>query len=243
VLIINADDFGASRRPTDAAVLMIEAGAVSSTTAMVWMRDSERAASIAVERRLAVGLHLNLTLPYSDRGVPAGERERQQRLTEILDRDSWWRAPNRLRGYHVGDVVNAQLERFRSRFGEPTHLDGHHHIHLHPDVLEELPALPIRPPLSKPEEFAETGPSDRRKLRGRFVTPDLCVAFELLASGTSTALAAVLAHARARPVEVMVHPQEEAQQSLLTSAWWRELIESVPTGSYRDLASADLESP
>lgn len=235
MLIINADDFGATAGPTDAAVEMIDAGVVSSTTAMVCMRDTERAARIARERGLAIGLHLNLTFPYSDQAVPMADRERQLRLTEVLDRESWMNPPRRLHRLGVAEVVRFQLERFRSQFGEPTHIDGHHHVHIHPDVLEQLPGIPIRPPLTTPDGFLHSGPAKLPTAGTRFTSPDLCVDFETLRCKPDAVIEAVVRYARAHSVEVMTHPQHEVQRTVLLSEHWGELIHSVPIGTYREL--------
>src|ERR1700710_640786 len=47
LLIVNADDWGGERRSTEAIQEAFDAGRVTSTTAMVYMEDSGRAAEIA----------------------------------------------------------------------------------------------------------------------------------------------------------------------------------------------------
>src|SRR3954451_386490 len=91
MLIVNADDFGAAPSATDAILQAFDAQAISSASAMVWMHDSDRAAEIAADRGLPLGLHLNLTLPLPGSRVPAGVAARQLRLTELFAKDSWWR--------------------------------------------------------------------------------------------------------------------------------------------------------
>src|SRR5205823_6992662 len=113
---------------------------------MVWMPDSERAAAVARDRGMALGLHLNLTLPFPEAQAPARVADRQKRLTELLGKDSWYGDP--IRGLRAADVraaVEDQLAQFRSLVGEPTHINGHHHVHLADAVLESLPEeIPIR---------------------------------------------------------------------------------------------------
>src|SRR5271169_531289 len=137
MLIVNADDFGANPRTSDPVVELFIEGAVSSASAMVWMRDTVRAASLAAEHGVPVGLHLNLTLPFADEAVPALVRERQLRLTEIFGSESWQGdGRESADGKLIADAIADQLERFREAFGEPTHVDGHHHVHTHPAVVE-----------------------------------------------------------------------------------------------------------
>jgi predicted glycoside hydrolase/deacetylase ChbG (UPF0249 family) len=57
---VNADDWGGYPEMTDATLRCFQAGAISSTTAMVYMRDSERAAELARASGIPTGLHLNL---------------------------------------------------------------------------------------------------------------------------------------------------------------------------------------
>jgi YdjC-like protein len=82
VLIVNADDLGCAVSATDAILTCHREGAITSATAMVYMEDSDRAARLAVDQRLPVGLHINLTTPFTDRSVPYTVRERQARMID-----------------------------------------------------------------------------------------------------------------------------------------------------------------
>src|SRR3954454_3523834 len=109
------------------------------------MGDSERAAAIALERGLEVGLHLNLTLPFGGDHVPGPVAERQAKLTGVFTKETWWDgAAPRVDSANVKAAVDDQLERFRSTFGEPAFVNGHHHVHLAEVVLDALPDIPIR---------------------------------------------------------------------------------------------------
>jgi chitin disaccharide deacetylase len=70
-LIVNADDWGRNRDTTARMLECALCGALSSVSAMVFMEDSERAAAIARERGIDVGLHVNLTEPFTAPGTPA----------------------------------------------------------------------------------------------------------------------------------------------------------------------------
>src|SRR5438034_11191976 len=61
MLIVNADDWGRTAAETDAALACFSQGRITSVSAMVFMADSERAARIALEHGIPVGLHLNFT--------------------------------------------------------------------------------------------------------------------------------------------------------------------------------------
>src|SRR5438045_1263834 len=70
MLIINADDWGRSMPETDAALRCYNRGRITSVSAMVFMDDSERAAELAKENELDVGLHLNFTDKFTANQYP-----------------------------------------------------------------------------------------------------------------------------------------------------------------------------
>ena len=136
-VIVNADDWGRNVETTDRILDCILCGAVSSTSGMVFMEDSERAACLAREHYIDVGLHLNLTTPFSAPHCSSRLMEEQQKISRFL-------RSNRLAPaiYHLGlsssfeYVVKAQLEEFERIYGvQPGRIDGHHHMHLCANVL------------------------------------------------------------------------------------------------------------
>jgi len=86
MLIINADDWGRSREETDVALSCWQQGTLSSVTAMVFMKDSERAASLAKKANLNVGLHLNLIEPFTCTNAPSLVKKDQERVRRFLRR-------------------------------------------------------------------------------------------------------------------------------------------------------------
>jgi hypothetical protein len=136
-LIINADDWGRDVDTTDRIRQCVIRGTVSSVSAMVCMKDSERASSIATESGVDTGLHLNFTTPFSAQKCPLPLRERQHELARFLRRHPLARVV-----FHPGlvcsfeYVVAAQIDEFRRLYGQdPARLDGHHHMHLSSNVL------------------------------------------------------------------------------------------------------------
>ena len=238
MLIVNADDFGANPRTSDPVVELFDERVLSSASAMVRMRDSDRAASLAAEHGIPVGLHLNLTLPFADASVAAPVRERQLLLTEVFGSESW-RDGGRERPSEglLADVIDDQLECFRESFGEPTHLDGHHHVHTHPAVLAHLPAdLPIRPILSVPTRAGARRSMRERRLHRRFLCPETCFALEDVHPSLGGVGLETLDLARRQSLEIMVHPRQEHEHAALRSAGWRQAISRLTLGSYADLA-------
>lgn len=136
-LIVNADDWGRDAPTTDRTLECTRNGAVSSVSAMVFMEDSERAAAVARDHGIEVGLHLNLTTSFSGRGVPGTLIECQEKLARYLGRHRLSQLvfhPGLMRAFDV--VVAAQLDEFRRLYGaSPDRIDGHHHMHLCANVL------------------------------------------------------------------------------------------------------------
>ena len=136
-LIINADDWGSDAETTDRTFECFQHGVLSSASGMVFMQDSARAASIATEQAIDIGLHLNLSAPFSAPEVPTRLATHQQKVREYLRAHSVARLL-----YHPGlrncfeYVVACQLEEFSRLYGKtPDRIDGHHHMHLSANVL------------------------------------------------------------------------------------------------------------
>lgn len=241
VLIVNADDVGASRTATEAAVVAFDEGLISSCSAMVWMRDSERAAAVLREHGLPAGLHLNLTLPFDASDVPTAVRERQLLLIEYFDTGSWRddvdEEPPRelLRG-----AISDQLARFAETYGNRTHLDGHHHVHVHEAVLRELaPGAAIRPILREPARLDARPNRRERRLSRRFRTPAMTLAFEHLHPDLGGVGLDALDQLGGSYVEVMVHPQQPGQLEALRSTQWRTTISATGCSSYAGVSDGN----
>jgi hypothetical protein len=115
----------------------IIAGTVSATSAMVFMKDSERAAALGRENTVDIGLHLNLTTGFDAAGVPSPLRERQRRIAQYLRRHRLAQVVFNPRLTHCFQyVVAAQFDEFSRLYGRrPSRIDGHHHMHLCANVL------------------------------------------------------------------------------------------------------------
>jgi chitin disaccharide deacetylase len=127
-LIVNADDFGASRGVNRGIVEAHESGIVTSASMMVERPAAEEAARYARgHSELGVGLHVEL------------EEKPRLRLPRRLSRRTKLPPEDELR-----KRARAQLDRFRELMGRgPSHLDSHHHVHRREparSVLVELSA-------------------------------------------------------------------------------------------------------
>jgi predicted glycoside hydrolase/deacetylase ChbG (UPF0249 family) len=241
-LMINADDWGASASTTDAIASCFRLGAVSAASAMVFMADSERAAGIALELGLPVGLHLNLSQPF-DGPAPDDVRARQLAVTRGFTR-MWlrrWTYDPRGRG-RIAHAIADQLQEFERLYGHPpARLDGHLHVHLCPDVLLSR-ALPrdvwLRPARTRALERRRPGVAALRRARDRWLhrrfhaTQHFFAIQDLHPRLGGHGLDGALALARSgegtggATVEVMTHPAAErpAELELLLSQEWRDAV-------------------
>ena len=89
MLIINADDWGRSLAETDAALECYKAGRITSVSAMVFMEDSERAAELAKENKLDVGLHLNFTDRFTANQYASMLANHHEKIVAFLRRNKY----------------------------------------------------------------------------------------------------------------------------------------------------------
>src|SRR5438552_7871352 len=132
MLIINADDWGRSQAETDAAQRCYQKGRVTSISAMMFMEDSERAAELAKENELDVGLHLNFAEPFTGKNYPAKLGECHGRIVRYLMGNKYAQLVyNPFLRKEFAYSYETQTAEFLRLFGKPpSHIDGHHHMHL-----------------------------------------------------------------------------------------------------------------
>jgi len=137
MLIINADVWGRSAVETDAALRCYEAGRITSVSAMVFMANSERAAELAKENQVNAGLHLNYSETFTGRNNSERLSECHNRLVRYLMRNKYSQLfynPFLRKAFSYS--YQAQVEEFERLFGKPpSHIDGHHHMHLCANLL------------------------------------------------------------------------------------------------------------
>ena len=176
-LIINADDFGDTKF-NPSIVAGFEQGFITSTSLLVGRSGAAEAAAIANANSLAVGLHLNLTA-----GEPAAE---PNRIRSLLDANGSFLGERAFRDALRRGSINAnemsiegsaQLDRFQELVGAlPSHVDGHHHVHVERDVATQIAPLleirgitKIRMPVEAQSHYAHLEPS-RRAWADRLMT-------------------------------------------------------------------------
>ncbi len=252
LLIVTANDWGGEARATDGIVACFRDGRITGATAMVYMADSKRACDVAREQGLSLGLHLNLTQPFDDPATPRPVQDRQRRLVRHfanLKVRRWIYDPfvRRL----VAAAIFDQLDAFRSLYGaEPTHIDGHEHVHICPDVLLSR-ALPSATPIRTAHGWRSgTGPGDvARRVRQaaiarRFTTTDYFSSVRSLVPRLGgEGLEAALELSDRASVEIMTHPAMSDEREYLLSEAWSEALAGRRLGTFADLAEPSRPEP
>lgn len=245
MIIINADDWGRSVAETDAIASCYRRGAISSTSAMVFMPDSERAAELARELGLPVGLHLNLSESLTGPGVSPALRHAHDRVARFLTANKYAQLLyNPLLRSDFRTVVDAQLQGFERLYGEgPRHLDGHQHQHLCANVLVDA-LLPRHRSVRRSFSFWRGEKSGlnrayrsmvdrwlarRHPLADYFFSLESCLKFGRLAR--------VFELASAADVELMTHPIRANEFEYLMSGTHLAAVARVRLGQYSDVST------
>lgn len=133
-LIVNADDFGYSPGQNFGIIKAHAEGIVTSATCLANAPYLFNALSLAKNYpNLGIGVHLVL-----DMGSPILPKKL---VPSLVGPDGSFKKfpedkPLELNQYEVYLEWCAQVEKVMAAGISPTHLDGHHHLHLHPDLFE-----------------------------------------------------------------------------------------------------------
>jgi predicted glycoside hydrolase/deacetylase ChbG (UPF0249 family) len=245
MLIINADDWGGWKTATDAAQICHAHGRITSASAMVFMEDSERAAELAKETGLDVGLHINLNQKLSGPNVPLRLAEYQGRTRGFLKKSKYAQLIyHPLLRKQFEYIFQAQADEFRRLYGkQPSHYDGHQHMHLCSNMLRGN-VIPAGQKIRRSFSFwpGEKGRLNRfyrslrdRRIARRYVLTDYFFALSQCLAGARFSRAIKLA-AQAN-VELMTHPEKSDEFRFLMSEEFANAAAEVRTGTYTDLAA------
>ncbi|MBM7587916.1 putative glycoside hydrolase/deacetylase ChbG (UPF0249 family) [Bacillus pakistanensis] len=129
-LIVNADDFGYSTAINEGIIEGHLNGIVTSATAMANMPGIEQAATLSKKHpSLGVGIHLVLTC-----GSPL-----HPHVPSLVNIEGGFHSlKNFNANFQLEEIYKewkSQIDRVISLGIHPTHLDSHHHVHAHEDIL------------------------------------------------------------------------------------------------------------
>jgi len=243
MLIVNADDWGGWKSATDAALPCWEAGRVTSVSAMVFMEDSERAARLAGEADMEVGLHLNLNLPFTSSACPEDLKRYHRRTCCWLRLNKCSQLIyNPLLSRFIRRLYAAQVEEFERLYAQrPSHIDGHQHMHLCANILlgDVIPrGERVRRNFSFwPGEKGALNRAYRRNvdywLARRYRLADYF--FSLADCLQNHRLRRAFGLAKTANVELMAHPEKPAEYEWLMSSDFLFLTRGLEIRSYAGL--------
>jgi len=240
MLIINADDWGRSVEETDAAFRCYKEGRITSVSAMVFMEDSQRAADLAKENNLEVGLHLNLTERFTAKSCPSLLGRDQERIAHFLRSGKLSQILyNPFLRKEISYSYKAQAAEFERLFARrPSHVDGHHHMHLCGNILWSS-AIPTGTRMRPNFSFWSGEKSWLNRTYRALVDQWLCrrykladYFFDLSQSIRERKLERVIALAKSNTVELMTHPIIRMESEYLMSDQFRAILERLEVGSY-----------
>jgi chitin disaccharide deacetylase len=239
MLIINADDWGRSVAETDSALRCHNNGRLTSVSAMVFMKDSERAAELAKQNNINVGLHLNFTEGFTGSCISRSLLECHARIVSFLRRGKYSQLLyNPFLRKEFSYSYRVQAAEFERLFGEPvSRVDGHHHMHLCANLLlsETVPSgMKIRRNFSFwPGEKSWLNRTYRtlvdRWLQRRYRLPDYF--FDLTQTIREEKMDRVVELANSSEVELMTHPIIRTESEYLLGDHFRTVLDRINTAS------------
>jgi predicted glycoside hydrolase/deacetylase ChbG (UPF0249 family) len=240
MLIINADDWGRSLAETNAAFKCSKEKRITSVSAMVFTEDSQRAAELANANGLDVGLHLNFSEEFTDKRCPGRLRDSHNRIVGFLKQNKYAQLLyNPFLRKEFAYSYEVQANEFLRLFGRPpSHIDGHHHMHLCANILVSnvIPAgMKMRRNFSFwPGEKSLFNRAYRaladRWLARRYRLPDYF--FDLTQCIREKKLERVAALAKSSNVELMTHPIVRAESEYLMSDEFQAMLQRLEVGGY-----------
>ena len=240
MLIINADDWGRTPVETESALECYRHRRITAVSAMVFMRDSERAARIALNQGIDVGLHINFSQEFDQPGIPASLCKDHSPVVRFMLRSRFAIALyNPLLRENFVRTFYAQWNEFVRLYGTPpSHVDGHQHRHLCANALVDR-FIPAGLRLRRNFTYARGERGSLNLVYRKLVDGILSHRYRLTDSFfslgevlRSNRLSRVMQAARNGTVELMVHPVNQLERSFLLGNEFVALTSDIDLGSF-----------
>jgi predicted glycoside hydrolase/deacetylase ChbG (UPF0249 family) len=243
MIIINADDWGRSQIETDTALSCYRKGSVTSVSAMVFMEDSQRAADLAKEAGIDVGLHLNLSQRFTHGPLTGLLQNYHNQIVGFITLNKYsFLLYNPTLRMQFQYIYQAQVEEFvRLYEKQPSHIDGHQHKHLCTNILLDR----IIPSGEKVRRNFSFWPGDKvflnrmyRRLVDQWLTSryrlvDYFFALSHCLNTNNTMRVAELS--KSANVEIMTHPYNANEYAYLMSNDCLTILYNLEKGTYSSL--------
>lgn len=249
MLIINADDWGASSFITGRIKDFIDKGIVNTTSAMVFMEDSRNAAELAKDKGIDTGLHFNATEPFTRGNISPVLKEKHQRLINYLRKNKLSQVIyNPFLHKEFEYVFKSQYEEYARLFGKvPNRIDGHQHMHLCTNMLIGN-FIPNKSRVRRTYTFA-FGEKDLINRSYRIVVDQIitkryeCTNYfyslgEVIykkGKGQLETLKSILGLAHNNSIEIHIHPHMQADYEYCQSGQFIKELNQTPRGTFIEL--------
>jgi predicted glycoside hydrolase/deacetylase ChbG (UPF0249 family) len=140
-IIVNADDCGISKHVDAEIKKCIEDGIISSTTIMANMDDFDGAVKLYQDfhDKISFGIHFDLTeghpLLYSQCLLDNGFYTENDNVVSFYGMNFNYKTITNDMKIEIGKELNAQAEKILDAGISPSHIDSHHHVHWHREIL------------------------------------------------------------------------------------------------------------
>lgn len=207
---------------------------------MVFMNDSDRAADLACQAGIDVGLHLNLIEPFTGNGLSPQVALAQMQVARFLRLGRY-----AILFYHpvlrkaFRRTYDAQADEFRRLYGRaPSHVDGHRHLHLCSNMLLDG-VIPKGQRVRRSFSFWPGEKPLYNRVYRRLIDTVLCCRYSstdyflaLSQYQTPERLSRIALLVRTSIVELMTHPANPAEAVFLDSEVFRTFLLTVPLTSH-----------
>jgi len=235
MLTVNADDLGRCAVATDRIMACVAANRINAASAMVFMEDSQRAATLATASGLDAGLHINFSESFTGPDIPPSLRRNHERIRRFLRANKYALVIyNPFLRKAFREVFAAQVEEFARLYGRvPSRFDGHQHMHLCSNmILDRL--LPTGARVRRSFSFNAGEKNFLNRYYRKFVDRRLLARhrighffFALSQHLPVARLQRVIGLAKTSDVELMTHPQVNAEFEALLSD---EFVNAISAG-------------
>lgn len=245
MLIINADDWGRNKRATENSLDCFNKKRITSVGAMVFMESCERAAELALESGVDVGLHLNLTDRFTGITDSSKLQNYLERISAYLKISKFAKIiynPFLIKQYEY--VFRSQWDEFiRLYHKEPSHINGHKHMHLCMNIILSG-MIPKGSCIRRNHSFS---PGERHVINRlyRFIIDSFLKInykstdyFFGISPISTDRMKHIASLSLENNVELMVHPEIPGEYEYILSSEYHDLTHSLRKGSFMDIISS-----
>jgi len=247
MVIITADDYGKNVQATDGILQCFANQRITSASAMVFMEDSERAAILASQTTLEVGLHLNYTMLFNATSVSPTIMCHQKKVVSYLTGNKLAQV---IYNPFLADSFNylflSQQEEFLRLYGrQPAFYNGHHHMHLCANMLVGK-ILPEGECVRRTFTFDKSEKNIFNRfyrhlldsvVNSRFISTDSF--FSILPLQNQKRLKDILNRSTFSDVEIEVHPENLDEIEFLLSDQFNQLTVSVHKSNFQQIKKGE----